>query len=348
MRPDHGERIRLGLLRRRIMTGYVQPDQPGAAVLVVAGGRVVHRKAYGLADMANGVPVTLRTAFNLASVSKQFTAMGIMILTDSGRLRLEEDVRVYVPELPVYDARRPIRLVDLLWHTSGIPDYSSVWKGASKETRLTKEGYLPRLVKHALDFPSGTRAEYSNSNYILLAVVIERVSGRPFRRFMREAIFDPLGMKDSLIHDEPGLAIPRRAHGYRRTQTGTVRRSDIPIVLAGHSHLFSTIPDLARWEQAFHHNTLVRPETLARAFTRGTLDNGQKHIYGFGWYEESVNGYKVFAHSGGWYGFSSYVCRFLEEGLMVAVLSNSESLDVEGLGRELAGLYLRNSSSSTG
>jgi CubicO group peptidase (beta-lactamase class C family) len=338
---DVGKAIRLGLCKRRIFTRMVKEDQPGAAVMVVAAGRVVHQRAYGLADVENHLPVTRQTAFNLASVSKQFTAMAVLLLAERGRLAFEDDVRTYLPELPRYHKTRLITLRDLLCHTSGIPDYSSVWRGASRETTLTNAQFLKRLVKHPLDFRTGTRADYSNSNYILLALVIERVSRKPFRRFMKEELFQPLGMKHSYIHDDLGLHIPHRAKGYNMTHAGEVEKSDIPIVLVGHSHMFTTITDLAFWANALQGHRLVQPRTLAQAFKAGRLDSGKKHIYGFGWYRESKRGRRVFGHSGSWYGFSSYICRYLKDNLTVAVLSNNESLDVERLAGQLAELYLQ-------
>jgi CubicO group peptidase (beta-lactamase class C family) len=324
----------------KILRREIEPDGPGAAVLVVEPGGAVHQHGYSLADVANGVQVTPRTVFDLASVSKQFTAVATLILAERGALALDDDIRLFLPELPAYDPRRPIRLNDLLRHTSGLPDYSAVWRGAAKEKRLTNDRFLGRLAGHPLDFATGSRAEYSNSNYVLLAVVIGRVSGQPFARFMHEEVFGPLGMKDSVIHDRPGLPIPRRARGYKRTKSGKVRPSDIPIVLTGHSHQFSSLRDMARWEAALRGHALVKPETLALAFTPGTLHDDEGHSYGLGWYEEQVGGRPAWVHSGGWYGFSSYACRFLAEGLAVTVLSNDESLGVVTLGERVAERFL--------
>jgi CubicO group peptidase (beta-lactamase class C family) len=324
----------------KLLRKEIDPNGPGAAVLVVERAQVSFQKCYGLADLENRVPITPRTVFDLASVSKQFTAMAILILAERGLLSFADDVRDFLPKLPVDNSRRPILLTDLLRHTSGLPDYSSIWRGAKKETRLTNARYLGQLFRHPLDFPTGSRAEYSNSNYVVLAVVIERVSRKPFARFMQEEIFKPLGMKNSFIHDCHGLGGPRRARGYKRTKTGKVRPSDIPIILVGHSHLFSTLQDMARWEIGLQKSFLVSPPGLDQAFTAGRLDDGTQHGYGFGWYMETVARRQAWAHSGEWYGFSSYVCRFLSKGLTVVILSNDESLDAETLGGRIAKLFL--------
>jgi CubicO group peptidase (beta-lactamase class C family) len=338
---DVGKAIRQGLVKRRLISQQVKDHQPGAAVLVVAGGRVVYKKTVGLANVEKKVPVTGQTTFDLASVSKQFTAMAVLILVERGQLSLDDDVRLYLPEVPTFSKKRPIKLTDLLHHTSGLPDYIHVWRGVKRETRLTNKRYLEMLIKHRLDFPTGRRAEYSNSNYILLALVIERVTGKPFRHFMAGEIFRPLKMRHSYIHDHHNIHIPHRARGYNVTKAGKVKPCDIPIILVGHSHQFSTIADLARWEKALRTELLVGKETLAQMFRAGRLDNGKKHEYGFGWYEERKNGRRVFGHSGDWYGFSSYIGRYLKDRLTVAVLSNNESLDVEQLAGDLARVYLR-------
>jgi CubicO group peptidase (beta-lactamase class C family) len=267
--------------------------------------------------------------------------MAVLLLVERGQLDLDEDVRTYLPEVPRYRKRRPIRLTDLLRHSSGLPDYSSIWHGAAREARLTNERYLKRLIKHPLDFFPGTKTDYSNSNYILLALIIERLSGQTFRQFMQQEIFQPLGMEHSYIHDTLNVHIPHRARGYIVNKAGRVKKSDIPIVLVGHSHLFSSITDLARWEKELHAPRLIPARTLARAFTTTHLDNGKKNTYSFGWYQETHNGRRAFVHGGSWYGFSNYVCRYLKDHLTVAVLSNNESLDAERLATRLAGLYFR-------
>jgi CubicO group peptidase (beta-lactamase class C family) len=339
----------------------VRPDGPGAAALVVLDGRVLHQGCYGLADLERGIPVAPRTAFDLASVSKQFTAMAVMILARRGVLSFTDDLRAHLPEwpchLPVlagpeyrhrivlprpeYGPDRPIRLLDLLHHTSGVADYPNVWRGAALDDRLSNEEYLERLAQAPLEFPTGRRAEYSNSNYILLAQVVERAGGKRFAAFMHDEVFGPLGMTNSWIHDAHDLPIAHRARGYKLGEAGRFEESDIPVVLVGHSHLFSCIEDMARWVQALHANRLVTAADFERACTIGRLDTGERHIYGFGWYEEQRNGRAVLVHSGLWYGFHNYAYQALPEKLAVVVLTNNESFDGEGLVDRLAEVCLR-------
>src|SRR5262249_40213796 len=233
----------------------------------------------------------------------------------------------------------PILVRDLLHHTAGLPDYSAVWRGAVEDACLANAHYLPLLFQHPLVFPTGTRAEYSNSNYVVLAALVERISGRPFGSFLRREVLAPLGMDGSFVHDRPGLAIPNRARGYNVNEQGEIEVSDLPIILVGHSHLFATALDLVRWERALRTGQLVGAETLARAFTPGRLDSGERHEYGFGWYDDSANGRPSVGHSGSWYGFRNYFCYFLRDELTVVVLSNNESLPAGQLVDQVAAAH---------
>jgi CubicO group peptidase (beta-lactamase class C family) len=318
----------------------VPADGPGAAVLVLGGAEVLLQAGYGLADVESGAPVTPDTAFDLASVSKHFTAVAVLLLAERGLLDLDGPVGKHLPEWARYGNGRPLRLTDLLGHTSGLPDYPSVWRGAEKETGLVNAAYLRRLRRHRPHFPAGSRAEYCNSNYILLAEAVERADGRTLRRFLHEEVFAPLGMSGTYVQDDPANPLPGRARGYKRGAGGRVEPSDIPIRLVGHSHLFSTAADLGRWYGALWGGRLLGPASLERALTRGRLDGGAGHIYGFGWYDDSSGGRRSVGHSGSWYGFHSYVRRYAEADLTVALLSNDEDFDVEGLVNRLADVFL--------
>jgi CubicO group peptidase (beta-lactamase class C family) len=320
---------------------FFAADGPGGAVLVVDDGRVAYRGAFGLADLSARTPVTAQTAFDLASVSKQFTAVGALILARRGLLSFDDDLRRHLPDWPCHDERRPIRLRDLLHHTSGVPDYSSVWRGPRRDARLGNADYLHKLRRFPLDFPTGSREGYSNSNYILLAEVLSRATGIRFRAFVEETIFRPLGMQNSWVHDEHGLPIRKRARGYQAGWLGRWKKSDLPIVLVGHSHLFTTLEDMALWVQSLHGHRLVTPDELALAWTPGALDSGEPHANGFGWYLEERAGRRAVVHGGSWYGFANYTCHFAAERVAVVVLSNNESLDAAAVVDAVAGAYFR-------
>jgi D-alanyl-D-alanine carboxypeptidase len=334
--------VRLNLTAKAdlIASQMISVDGPGAAILIVAGGEVLLQAGYGLADVEARVQVMPHTAFDLASVSKQFTAVAVLLLAERGQLAIDGMVADYLPEWSGYGTGRPLRLTDLLCHTSGLPDYSSIWRGAVEDAGLGNAEYLQLLWQHAPVFPAGTKADYSNSNYILLAAIIERVTGQTLSRFLHEEIFTPLAMTGSRVQDDPTRPLPARARGYKRDETGQVEASDIPIRLVGHSHLFSTVADLGRWYQALWGHRVLSPASLSRALTLGCLDGGERHGYGFGWYDDSAPGRRSVGHGGCWYGFRNYVRRCLEADLTVAVLSNDENYDAEGLVNRLVNAVL--------
>lgn len=314
-------------------------DKPGAAVVVIRDGRVALCKGYGLADMEKKIAVTPKTRFDLASVSKQFTAMAVLILAERGRLRLDDDVRKYVPGLPETDAKRPIRLEDLLRHTSGLPDYLNVWKGDDAAfAKLTNDDIAGVVAARKLDFPTGTKHRYSNTNYALLPVVVAKASGKPFAQFVKDEIFTPAGMTDSVVFDAMSVVVPDRAEGYATPLFGARAKSRRDGPVCGDGNVFTTVEDLAKWDAALRDNRLIKAELLQRAFTAGRTDDGKEFGYGYGW---GVAKDRV-EHSGGWAGTATYIGRWLDPPLTIAVLCNDESADPRSAARDAAKLFRRN------
>lgn len=309
----------------------VKPDGPGCAVLVMKEGKVVHKKGYGLANLEHRVPITSETVFDLASVSKQFTAMTVMILHDRGDLSIDDDIRKHLTEFPEHDPKRPIRIRDLLNQVSGIKDYLNLLgKHKGDVNRLKNEGVLKLLLDEKLAFPTGTKWAYSNSNYCLLALIVERKTGKSFREVITKEIFEPLGMKRARVFDDATQVIPNRAYGYgKRRGEWTYQHSDL--IMTGDGAVMLSLEDFALWDPA----KLVKKETLELAWTAGKLDDGKEHRYGFGW----AVGKGIVEHAGGWVGFRTYIVRYRETGLTVVVLANSNELDAAKLGREVAELY---------
>jgi CubicO group peptidase (beta-lactamase class C family) len=320
---------------------HVQPREPGAAVLVVVGEVVQYQKGFGLADVEHRVPITPATLFELASVSKPFTAQAVMILADLGRLHFSDDVRLYLPDLHVEGGHRPIRLTDLLWHTSGLPDYLPLLPGAPDDVwaRLTNQD-IPALLRRAtLDVPPGIRYQYSNTNYALLALIVERLSGRPFADFMREEIFEPLGMAQTRVMERIDQDLPGRARGYELADGHVVLAEQLNRI-AGDGNVWSNLEDLACWDFALRSGALLRPHTLAQAHTAGRTDEGEAIGYGFGWHMQPYRGRLCFDHGGGWGGFRSYYGRYASGGLTVVVLMNQGNADAEALADAVADVYL--------
>ncbi len=313
---------------------------PGAAVMVIRDGKVLKKAGYGMADLERGVPVETDTAFRLASVSKQFTAMAIMMLEEEGRLAYDDPVTRFFPELSRFGDDLTIR--HLLTHTGGLPDYYDVMVQVSGEERpLTKDalGVYSRWGEPL--FAPRERYEYSNPGYELLALIVERASGRGFPEFVEERIFAPLGMTSSVVTSERGPHIAKRALGYRRQGDGFELYDDDPLnYIYGSGGIYSTVEDLYHWDQALYTEQLVRAETLREAFTAVRFNSGEAYPYGFGWRLDDHLGRRRVAHAGGWVGFSTFIARYVDDRFSVIVLTNLEDGDAEGLANAIAGIYL--------
>ena len=308
-----------------LLAEAVTPESPGAAVMVVHDGRVLHQAGYGLADVERRVPITPATAFRLASVSKQFVAMAVMILAEDGKLSYDDPVVRHLPELERLGDALTVR--HLLNHTGGVSEYYE-----ELETRYA-EGPLPTNVEALalmasegeLLFRPGERYRYSNPGYEMLASIVERVSGRPFAPFVAERIFAPLGMRTSVVRDASEPEIAHRALGYSR-RDGRLELDDDHRLnhILGAGGIYSTLEDLYLWDQALYDEELVSRETLEEAFSPARLADGDNHPYGFGWRlgRYGALGSSV-GHSGSWLGFRTYIVRYPERRFTVVVLSNS-------------------------
>jgi CubicO group peptidase (beta-lactamase class C family) len=314
----------------------VRPDDPGVAVLVLADGRRAYAAGHGMADLENGLPITPQTPFDLASVSKQFTALAVLRLADRGLVDLDGPAEAWLPGLPTAPGHRPLGVSDLLWHTSGLPDYLDL----VPQERLPgmSNADLPALLLgRALDFAPGTRHEYVNTNYALLPLLVERSSGVPFARFLREELFAPLGMTTTAVLEDPARAPAERACGYQRGRWRW-RLCECLCTIAGDGGLWSNLDDLERWLVALLDNraALLRPATWARMFTPGKFEDGEEFPYGFGVRVQTYRGWPVWGHGGNWTGFSHYLGRYGGGRLGVAVLGNRRGLEAEDLADAIA------------
>jgi CubicO group peptidase (beta-lactamase class C family) len=348
VRPLLGEEATLRLCSSRvdeIVGKAIRPNGPGAAILVARDGKVLHKRGYGLACLEHDVRNTTKTVFDIGSVSKQFTAAAVLLLVERGLLGLDDDVRKLLPELAEHSKERPIRVRDLLCHTSGLRDYldpeffAAHVKGDPAQLRTGD--VLELLAEQKLDFPTGTRHHYSNSNYALLALMVERLTKKSLGDFLQAEVFTPLGMTSTLVRDDRGRVIRRRANGYvRNGWFGEFRDARNDMVIVGDGGVWSTVEDLHRWDCAIHEGKVLKPQTWQQAFTPGKRDSGKGHGYGFGWVIYQVRGRKLVWHNGQWAGFRSYLGRYVDDGLTIIVLSNNQSLGVEAIADRIAGVYL--------
>lgn len=300
-------------------------------------------RGYGMADLEHGVPITPRSVFSLASVSKQFTAASILLLAEAGKLSLQDEIRRYVPELPAY--ARGVTLEHLIHHTSGLRDYFQlrVLAGRSDADTVSREDVLALLARQkGLNFKPGARHGYSNTGYELLAQVVERVSGQSLRDFAAEHIFKPLGMNDTQFNDDRTLIVENRAIGHLRRENGSLGVFRSSFALVGSGGLLSTVEDLARWDQNFYSNTLGRgdPALIEQMLRTVPLNDGSPNAYAAGLVIRSYRGLPIVRHAGRSFGFRSDMIRFPEQRFSVIVLSNLYDLDPGTLALSVVDLFL--------
>jgi CubicO group peptidase (beta-lactamase class C family) len=329
-----------------VTTAGVQARTPGAVVLVARNGRVVFEKGYGLANIAAATPASASTQFYIASVSKAFTAMAIMMLAERGELSYEDPLTKFFPEFPRYAKRITVR--HLLHHTSGIRDYAEFFDDSTARPGQTSPLLLEALAKQMTPlFAPGQRYEYSNSGYFLLAMIVDKVAGEPLPEFLRKNVFVPLGMKNSFVTAKrkgmwPDLATPyvRENGKYRDAHFG-----DKPIDLTyGDGGVVSTVGDLLKWDQALYTERLVKSTTLAEAFESGQLTNEEETGYGYGWEIDEFLGHTRIQHDGAWTGWNSVLVRYPDDRLTIIVLSSVEPFDPSDLAEQIARLYLEDES----
>ncbi len=326
-----------------LMARYAVPNGPGASLLVVRDGRVLFAKGYGLADVESNTPVTAESNFRLASLTKQFTATSIMLLAAKKKLRYDDPIGPLVPGLPAY--ARNVTIRQLLNHTGGLPAYENFVPDT--QTVQVHDSEIPSLIAHSdtAKFAAGTRYDYSNTGYVLLALAVERVSGQRFADFLHDHIFVPLKMTATVALEEGRSVVPHRAYGYRVNATG-VRRTDQSNTSAtlGDGGIYSSAIDLAQWDRALEKHTLVSAKEQQLAWTPGTLASGQKTEYGFGWFVDRDHGTLRVRHHGESRGFTNGIIRYPERRLTVVILSNRSGGAPWDTAQRIAELYLGSSS----
>lgn len=307
----------------RIFNTWNNTHGPGCAVGVARGGTTLLERGYGMADIVGERPITPATILESGSVAKQFTATAVMLLVHDGKLSLEDDARKYLPELPVYD--RPITVRHLLTHTSGLREWSNLmaWQGWPRGTRVHTQPFVYSVItaQQALNYPVGDHYSYTNSGFLLLRTLVERVSGQSFSDFSEARIFRPLGLTHTRWRDDYTRIVPGLAQAYRRSDDGW--RIDMPtdnIIAAG--GLLTTVGDWLRWNEALTRKTLGSAvvDSLTR---RMRLNNGLEIAYALGLIVSRYRGTLEIAHSGSTAGYSTYLARYPElEDLSIAVLCN--------------------------
>jgi CubicO group peptidase (beta-lactamase class C family) len=315
----------------------------GCAVAVIHDGHIIYSRGYGMADLEHGAPITPRTVFSLASVSKQFTAAAVMLLVEQGKVRLDDDIRKYLPELPDY--ARGVRVRHLLHHTSGLRDYFQLRALAGKsEADAVSSAEVLRLLagQRGLNFKPGERYAYSNTGYEFLGQIVERASGQSLRAFAAENIFAPLGMSRTQFYDDRSLIVADRAIGHQRNADGSLGIFRSSFALAGSGGLLSTVEDLARWDLNFYDNVLGKggPAFVQSLLATETLNDGTPNGYAAGLAVRSYRGLPTVRHAGRSFGFRSEMVRFPQQRFSVIVLSNLYEVDPGALVDRISELFL--------
>ncbi len=324
-------------------------------MLVRRNGRTLFKRGYGSRDLRSGAPIDVHTNFRLASCTKQFTAMAVLLLVHDGKLRFDERLTDVFPEFPAYGKTITIR--NLLNHTSGLVAYEDLMdktyadKPWQEIPQISDVGVLELMAKQtATKFLPGSAWEYSNSGYCVLAEVIEKASGMPFAEFLRQRIFVPLNMHNTVAYDSGKGRVKSRAYGYTRNAGNWLETDQSPTsATLGDGGIYSSLDDLGKWDQALRRHTLLSEADMRPALTAVALPedahsaprgpDGERVEYGFGWFLNPYRGHARMWHYGETIGFRTIIERFPADGLTIIILANRTDLDPAALALKVADLF---------
>lgn len=320
---------------------------PGISLAVCRDGALVKASGYGLANVELDVPVRPETILQTGSVGKQFTSMAIMMLVEEGKIGLDDKISKYIKETP--RAWNGVAVRNLLTHTSGIADY-----GAEENTMgqgvinfredYTEDELIQRFAKMPMDFAPGEKWSYSNTGYVLLGIIIHRVTGEFYGDFLQERIFRPLGMTSTQIISEADIVL-HRSSGYRLVQGDLKNQEWVAPSLntTADGALYTNVLDLAKWDAALYTTKLITAKSFDSMWTPVKLNNGETYPYGFGWDLTPRNGHRAVSHDGSWQGFTMSISRYLVDRLTVIVMTNldSDNSKPEKIVDEVAKIYLK-------
>ncbi len=312
---------------------YSGSNIPGAAALIIKDGKPLFAKTFGQADLEHKIPVTAQTNFRLASVTKQFTAMCILQLIERGKLNFDTRLTEIFPNFPAYG--KNISIQNILQHTSGLPAYEDIIPDTVKIQVLDKDVLELMKRQDSTYFEPGTAYRYSNTGYAVLAMIVETISKQTFAAYLKEHIFQPLQMENTVAYEKGTSTVANRALGYAVTDSGVFNsdQSAYSAVL-GDGGIYSNLNDLLKWDRALYTNKLVSAEMLKKAFTPF------KENYGFGWRIDTYKGHKRVHHTGSTSGFRNVIQRFPEDHFTVIVLSNRNAPGVRPLAEKLVDWFL--------
>ena len=318
---------------------YSRADSPGASVMIIQNGKVIVAKSYGLANVEDKIPCATNTDFRLASVTKQFTAMAVLILADHKKLSLEEHLTDFFPEFPAYGKQITVR--HLLTHTSGLIDYEDVIPKGTEIPVLDRDVLRLLMQQDKTYFPPGSKYKYSNSGFALLAQIVEVRSGNTFAHFLKENIFEPLKMTQTLAYEQGLSIVPNRAYGHAQAPSGWQRTDQsLTSSVLGDGGVYSSVTDLFKGDQALYKSKLVSEPMLRVAFSPAIVTDRPGRSYGFGWFISEYRSVKEISHSGDTIGFRTRIARFPDKKFSVIILANRADAKLEELPHKIADLVL--------
>jgi CubicO group peptidase (beta-lactamase class C family) len=330
---------------RALIEKEVNVNGPGMAVLVSRNGTALHTAGYGLANIKARFPITADSLFDLASVSKHMTGVAILTLVEQGKLEIDAPITHYLKDFTAPQKGRPVKVADLLYHVSGLADYTGdEWDGSDEEfASLTTERHLKWINGTTPRRAPGLKYQYNNSEYALLALIVERLSHQTFAQYLHDHLFAPAGLKHTVVLDGTAKLPSSAVVGYETDDKGKISQSSSPTVITGDGSVYTSVRDLALWDKALRDHTILNKQSQELAWNGGRYDNGKPirdeggDGYGFGWVIEKKR--HIVSHSGSWSGTATYLLLDLGKGYTVAVLSNDEKTEVGHLAEKILALF---------
>lgn len=324
-----------------IQTEFKDHNAPGGVVLVSKKGKIIYEKAFGKANLELNVDMTPKNVFQIGSMTKQFTAVSILILESQGKLNVNDPVSKYIPDYP---SGNSITIHQLLTHTSGIKDFTkmkSISEIAQKE--MSPKMMVDFFKNEPVDFKPGEKFDYNNSGYVLLGYLIEQITGEKYEDFIRKNIFEKAGMNNSFYASDRKI-IKNRAYGYHQKSDGYVNKTVINFsVPFASGSLMSTVEDMLKWQNALNKNIILNKGEGKKAFTKYRLNNGEEFNYGYGWHLKDINGISTREHGGSIFGFKSMGIYIPDEDIYVVGVSNCDCHSPTQITKDIAKLVLMNS-----
>jgi len=325
-----------------IFSKWDNTNSPGCAVGIIRNDSLIFAKGYGMANLEYGLSITPTTIFHMASISKQFTAYSIVLLAKQGKLTLDDDIHKYLPWFP--DLKEKITIRNLLNHTSGIRDQWQLLAiaGTRLDDVITQDQIIKILSKQqALNFKPGDEYTYSNSGFTLLAEIVKSVSGQTLRQFTDSAIFKPLGMGDTHVHDDYTEIVKNRSYSYDRKDSAHFANAILSYSVAGATSLFTTINDMAKWVMNFYKPVVGNENDIQLLTQNGKLNSGKQISYALGIANDKYNGWKEYSHGGADAGYRTYISVFPDANMGFLVFSNLGDINTGGLSHQLADIFIK-------